>query len=464
MLRIGLFLFAAGLALSSAAAVSEFRIDQGRLWIRAENEPLAGLLERFANAGVTVQADAEAFKTVTGEWIDMDAETVLADILSPYDYLLDWSRATGPLGSRTALTGIRVYRKGFAASAKPLRRVRRIVTALDGETRYLAREVLIGFGPGSDMSDLERFLARVGGSVIEANTSMGIYRILLPEGIDVLDLVARFGDDPAIALLEPNYVYDLPDIMSGDSSASAKDWSAPSTDTAVAVSVLDSGLVPDAGLSSAVLSAFDATNPDAPLNADAVGHGTLMAKLAAGLIDPFEAPVGEGVPVVAVKAFADDGSSDSFTLMNAISHAIENSSGPVSLSWGSDTPSQFINNAVQVAMDSGSPVFAAVGNENTGEPIYPAACPGVIGVAAGTADGAYTEYSNRGDFVDIIAPGSAGGSQGTSVATAYVSHVAGLYMQHHPDATASQTVQALIAAAGEDRYLSEEDVRLLLAQ
>lgn len=464
MNRAVFIFFFAAIAVCSPAAVSEFRISQDRLWLHAEDHPLSDLLERFAAAGVRVQADAEAAKTVSGTWIDADVEEALEDILSPFDYRLDWRRETGPLGSRILLTGIRVYRKGFAGAAQPVRRTRRILTAADGKTRYLAREILIGFGPGADLSDLEAFLARVGGSVIEANSTLGVYRILLPDGVNVLQLAAQFSNEPAIALLEPNYVFDLPEIMEGDGSSASKEWRAPSTDTEIAVSVLDSGLIRDAGLSAAVLSAFDATNPDAPLDTDAVGHGTLMAKLAAGLIDPFEAPVGEGVPVVAVKAFADDGSSDSYTLMNAISHAIESSSGPVSLSWGSDTPSTFLNNAVQVAIDSGSPVFAAVGNENTGEPIYPAACDGVIGVAAGTEDGAYTDYSNRGDFVDIIAPGSAGGSQGTSVATAYVSHVAGLYMQHHPEASASETVEAVIAAAGADRYLSEADVQLLLSK
>ncbi|QHI68625.1 S8 family peptidase [Tichowtungia aerotolerans] len=342
---------------------------------------------------------------------------------------------------------------------------RRVVTAIDGHTRYLAREILVGFGLGTSMEDLQAFLARTGGTVMEASETLGVYRILLPENINVPELAEQLANDPAISLAEPNYVYDLPELLPGGTSTGEKpQWIPPSGNGEMAVAVLDSGLIADEALSSAVLSAYDATNPNAPLTADAVGHGTLMAKLAAGLVDPYRTPVGEGVPVVIVKAFADDGSADSYTLMNAMTHAVENSSGPVSLSWGTETPSKFIETAVRYAINSGSPVFAAVGNENTGRSIYPAAYPGVIGVAAGTADGQYTEYSNRGNFVDIIAPGSAGGSQGTSVATAYVSHVAGLYMQHNPNASASDTVAALIEAAGDDRYLSEDEVRHLLAK
>lgn len=465
MIRLLTFCLLLITAVSVTGTVSEFRIDQDRLWLQVENEPLNTLLAHFSAAGINVEMDPGVQKSVSGNWQGVDLEKALGDLIVPYDYFLDWRRQSSPLGSRIVLNGIRVYRKGFPEQTEPLGISRRVVTAIDGHTRYLAREILVGFGLGTSMEDLQAFLARTGGTVMEASETLGVYRILLPENINVPELAEQLANDPAISLAEPNYVYDLPELLPGGTSTGEKpQWIPPSGNGEMAVAVLDSGLIADEALSSAVLSAYDATNPNAPLTADAVGHGTLMAKLAAGLVDPYRTPVGEGVPVVVVKAFADDGSADSYTLMNAMTHAVENSSGPVSLSWGTETPSKFIETAVRYAINSGSPVFAAVGNENTGRSIYPAAYPGVIGVAAGTADGQYTEYSNRGNFVDIIAPGSAGGSQGTSVATAYVSHVAGLYMQHNPNASASDTVAALIEAAGDDRYLSEGEVRHLLAK
>jgi len=458
---VHILLFILITVLTTSAEVREFRIDQDRLWLCADSEPLPRLLELFAAAGVQVQIDPGVQKTVSGEWRRADVEDVLDQLISPYDYRFDWSRETGPLGERISLTGIRVFRKGFATEARPLHVIRRVMTTVDGRARYLAREILIGFPPGASMDDLNAFLARTGGTVITANTELGIYRILLPEGVNVPDLASQITNDGQIALAEPNYVYDLPDLLPGDSSGSgaSKEWTPPSGEGTLSVAVLDSGLSSDENLGRAVLSAFDATNPDSPLTADAVGHGTLMAKLAAGLVDPYNTAVGEGVPVVAIKAFADDGSADSFTLMNAMTYAVEKSSGPVSLSWGSETSSQFIQVAVDYAIDHGSPVFAAVGNENTGLPMYPAAYPGVIGVAAGTEDGQYTDYSNRGDFVDIIAPGSAGGSQGTSVATAYIAHIAAKYQRHNPGA---DVTAALIEAAGDDKFLSEDEARHLL--
>ncbi|MBM4152575.1 MAG: hypothetical protein FJ220_03515 [Kiritimatiellaceae bacterium] len=456
-----IFLIGLTVANLAQAALQEFRLDQDRVWLTADNEPLADLLEQFAALGIHVHADPAATTTVSGTWQNMDVETVLQKIVSPYDYQLDWLREPGPLGEQTRLTGIRVYRKGFADVAQPLLSRREIETSPSGR-RFLAREILIGFGPAASIDNLRAFLARSGGTVIHANTELGVYRIRLPAGANVLSLIDQLGHDKSIVLAEPNDVYDIQPLLPGQSGGSgAGQWIAPSGDQPIAVSVLDSGLAPNGNLNQAVISAFDATQPDSQLTTDPVGHGTLMAQLAAGLINPFNSPLGEGVPVVAVKAFMDDGSADAYTLLSAMTHAVNKSTGPISLSWGSDTPSPIIEGAVRYAMDKGRLVFAAVGNKNTGKPFYPAAYSGVIGVAASNGD-QLADYSNRGAFVDLVAPGSAGGSQGTSIATAYVSHIAALYMQRNPGASAAETTAALKKAAGPTGFLTESAIQQLL--
>ncbi len=450
---------------SLLAAASEFRIDQNRLWLTVQDLPLAQLLEYFVAADVDVQIDPAAKKIISGSFSDVDIEQALDKLLSPYNYLLDWQRESGPLGDRIRLTGIRVFRDGYASAVQPLRNIRRIETSFDGRSRFLAREILIGFKSAASAETLRDFLARTGGTVIGANTELGIYRILLPEGANIFDLIAQLGNDPLIASAEPNYIYDIPGMKTPvtRTASGAASWNPTSGNKPIAVAVLDTGLTSDANLSKAVVSSFDATNPDAPLTADAVGHGTLMAQIAAGLLDPYNSPVGEGVHVVAIKAFTDDGTADAFTLMSAMTYAVKQGPGPISLSWGSETPSRFIEITVQYALNNGRTVYVAVGNENTGRPMYPAAYPGVIGVAASDGN-KLADYSNRGDFVDLIAPGSAGGAKGTSVATAYVAHIDALYRQIHPKATAGETSAAIIKAAGPDRILTEDAVKRLLAR
>ena len=50
--------------------------------------------------------------------------------------------------------------------------------------------------------------------------------------------------------------------------------------------------------------------------------------------------------------------------------------------------------------------LAAAGNEPTTAPNYPAAYPEVLAVTAGGRNGQLASYANRGDFVDVAAPGS----------------------------------------------------------
>jgi len=158
-------------ALAASAEVHEFRMDQDRLWLQVEGEPLSGLLERFAVAGVQVQIDPAVQKTVEGLWQDADIEKTLDQLIAPYDYRLNWRRETGPLGERITLTGIRVFRQGFASEARPLRAARRIEATVDGRSRYLAREILIGFGPGSTMDDLNAFEACASGPGVPAEAT-----------------------------------------------------------------------------------------------------------------------------------------------------------------------------------------------------------------------------------------------------------------------------------------------------
>ena len=92
--------------------------------------------------------------------------------------------------------------------------------------------------------------------------------------------------------------------------------------------------------------------------------------------------------------------------------------------------------AVNRAHSQGVVLVAAAGNEGTNVPQYPAAYSKVIAVSATTADGRLAPFSTRGDWVDLVAPGtgilstSKSGSydrqSGTSMSTPFVSGLAGL--------------------------------------
>jgi hypothetical protein len=217
---------------------------------------------------------------------------------------------------------------------------------------------------------------------------------------------------------------------------------------------MDSGLRSDYANSPFVQAAYDAVSPGAEVG-DELGHGTQMALIAAGAVNPLgagpDSPAGS--PVIAIRAFDDNGFTSTYTLMRGIDYAIENGSRVLSLSWGSETSSSLLASAVRYAAAKGLLLIAAAGNAPTGNPVYPAAYDTVIGVGALNPDGEAWEQSNFGDFVAVTAPGLAdlpvgykgapGKYAGTSIAAAYTARRVAAILNQNPDADRATILRIL---------------------
>ncbi|MGZ8688701.1 MAG: S8 family serine peptidase, partial [Gaiellaceae bacterium] len=125
----------------------------------------------------------------------------------------------------------------------------------------------------------------------------------------------------------------------------------------------------------------------------------------------------------------------------------------INLSVVLDSPQQDVENAVRHARDRGVVVVAAAGNGGGSSPTYPAAYPGVIGVAASQEDGTLYPWSQRGSWVDVAAPGctpstARGGDYtmfcGTSSASAVASGAVALALSAVPSATAADVERAIV--------------------
>ena len=77
----------------------------------------------------------------------------------------------------------------------------------------------------------------------------------------------------------------------------------------------------------------------------------------------------------------------------------------INLSLGGTSYSFAENQAVQDAINQGVILVAAMGNEGSNVPQYPAAYPNVIGVGATGSTNSITSYSNYGNHIDVSAPG-----------------------------------------------------------
>ncbi|WP_326650197.1 type VII secretion-associated serine protease mycosin [Streptomyces sp. NBC_01750] len=248
-----------------------------------------------------------------------------------------------------------------------------------------------------------------------------------------------------------------------------------STGKGVTVAVIDSG-VDDRlrDLQGQVLPGLDLSKQPGDENSDYEGHGTGMAAVIAAT---GKRPGGKGSfglapgakilpirlpkPNEGTKLGSNPELWDS-SMSKGIRHAADSGARVINISQASDEePSGQVGEAVKYALAKGSLIFAGVGNDGEkGNPVmYPAALPGVVGMAAYDRNGRTTKESERGPQVDLVAPGAdifsacGGGTQmckshGTSDATALASASAALIWSKYPQWSNNQVLRVLINTAG----------------
>ncbi|WP_327379606.1 MULTISPECIES: S8 family serine peptidase [unclassified Streptomyces] len=248
----------------------------------------------------------------------------------------------------------------------------------------------------------------------------------------------------------------------------AEDMWKTTTGEGITVAVIDTGVNPSTpSLKGQVLKGLDATGAEGDETDDYNGHGTTMAELIAGTgrgggIKGL-APGAKIIPMrIADADWNTKETLNSLDTTDAIRAAADSDAKIISMSFGNDFKLDKEIEAVRYAQSKGKIFFASVGNsaEKGNKPVYPAAYPEVVGVAATDRQGKASEYSQHGDFVDIAAPGDGlprwcdetferyCEGDGTSAAAAITSASAALIWSAHPEWTANQVLNVLFDTAG----------------
>jgi thermitase len=226
-------------------------------------------------------------------------------------------------------------------------------------------------------------------------------------------------------------------------------WAVTKGRPEVLVAVVDTGVDythPD--LAGHVVRGHDhVNNDDDPMDDHRHGThcaGTIVAQHGNGGL----AGLAPGVTVIAIKVLSRTAGGESANVAAGIVEAADRGARVLSLSLGGTTSSLIIADAVRYAQAKGALVVAAMGNDNSTIPMWPAAQEGVLAVAATTDEDQKAYFSNLGPHVSVAAPGAyvlstvPGGKfkelSGTSMAAPHVSALAALLLSRSPGMTAGQ--------------------------
>ena len=142
---------------------------------------------------------------------------------------------------------------------------------------------------------------------------------------------------------------------------------------------------------------------------DVFGHGTHVAGLAAGRVQPAECASGmaPSAEVIAGKVLDDAGNGDFDQVAAGVIWAADQGAKVINMSLGGEIKSFTVERALAYAKTKGVVLVCAAGNNGSETPIYPGAYDDCLSVAATDRMDVLTNWSNRGKTIDVGAPGDA---------------------------------------------------------
>jgi len=303
------------------------------------------------------------------------------------------------------------------------------------------------------------------------------------QGLQKAAVLASLALDPRVSVAQPDFIYRttaaagaLPEP--GSSPGAAPGYSDPLAGLSYGPALSGAVRLHQAALGggqriAVIDTGVDAEHPelagrvaaqhgftDEPLSGEA--HGTAVAAIIAARANNGAGAFGvaPSAEILALKACDPiaEGSLQArcwtSTLVQALDRALQDEAGIINMSLAGP-PDELLGRYVRLALDEDRLVVAGAGNGGAqARPGFPAALPGVLAVTAvDVAEGLY-DRANRGDYIDLAAPGvdifvpAPDGTyppvSGTSMAAAHVSAVAALIAELNPLLSASELRAALM--------------------
>jgi thermitase len=336
------------------------------------------------------------------------------------------------------------------------------------QVSWVADELLVGFHAGVADADAEAAYRGHGAAKLEKLRGLDIHRVRVPAA--ALEAIEQaLARRPEVKFVERNRALAL-DMIPSDPSYSNQwhlpkisgpaAWDITPGNPDVIIAILDSGV--DASHPDLVGKLVPGYNfyDNNTNTADVFGHGTKVAGAAAasGNNAVGVAGVSWHGRIMPMRVTDSTGYAYYSTIANALTWAADHGAKVMNISIGGVAASGAITSAAQYVRGKGGLVVASAGNcgcwDSTPEN------PSVISVSATDSGDNLASWSNRGNYVDISAPGSGiltttqGGGyasvSGTSFSSPITAGVVALMMSANPSLSPAD-IEALLKANADDK-------------
>ncbi len=316
-----------------------------------------------------------------------------------------------------------------------------------GPAKAIPNELIVRLKPGAKIDDLAKLL---GAKVIGRIDGLNAYRLQFDDAAAANAAREQLAGNSDVASVENNYSIDRPttprEALSTTVPPPHLQLNPPPDSGKIIVGLVDTAVQPLGNNLDGFLLKQLSVAGDATLDPNSPTHGTAMAETILRSLE-MSTKGNTSVQILPVDVYGPNESTSTFDVALGIIQAVNNGAKILNLSLGSPGDSQMLSDLIKEVSGKNILIFAAKGNEPVTTPFYPAADPGAIAVTA-LDRGQLAPYANLANIPSVGAPGTSvvyyNGQPyyvvGTSVSTAYVSGMAGGYMDvSHKGTSDAQT-------------------------
>lgn len=384
---------------------------------------LPQLLEHLADATgwqVFVEPDTRLKQPVSVKFSNLPAGDALGRMLGELSFAV--------LPQANAPAKLFVFRTSVGDATQQVRRREA------AKAKPIADELVLIRKPGSKES-AEELAKRLGAKITGRVDEFGAYRLKFADENAARQAQAALNGN---ADFDVDYNYAVPRPAPADPLVASSampltlkaDASAPAGQ--LIVGLIDTSVQKHSLYGEFLLPSISVAGEVTPGDSGPTHGPSMFQTLMRGLANTQDKDATSAVRVLPVDVYGNADSTSTFDVALGIAEVLNRGGKIINLSLASPGDSQLLHNIIKQGAARGVLFIAAAGNEPTTAPNYPAAYPEVLAVTAGGRNGQLASYANRGDFVDVAAPGSSivyfGGKaylvSGTSASTAYVSGLA----------------------------------------